>query len=62
MKTKTKEELIDELKQETSIGCVLYLKGHTGDFPEDNSGETNALTVFEDTRHIQCLFPVSVRQ
>lgn len=48
MKTKTKEELIDELKQETSIGCVLYLKGHTGDFPEDNSGETNALTVFND--------------
>jgi len=46
---KTKEELIDELRQETSLGCTLYLRGHKGDFPEDDFGETNALTVFEDT-------------
>lgn len=46
---KTKEELIDELKQETSIGCTLYLAGLKGDFPEDDFGDTNFLTVFEDT-------------
>lgn len=49
MKKMTKEELIDELKRETSIGCTLYLRGNKGDFPEDDFGETKALTVFEDT-------------
>ena len=46
---KTKEELIDELKHETFIGCTLYLRGVVGDFPEDEYGETNELVVFEDT-------------
>lgn len=46
---KTKEELIDELKHETSIGCTLYLRGSDGDFPEDESGATDAMIVFDDT-------------
>ena len=46
---KTKEELIDELKHETSIGCTLYLRGSDGDFPEEEYGATDAMIVFEDT-------------
>ena len=46
---KTKKELIAELKHETSIGCTLYLRGGEGDFPENEYGTTDSLTVFEDT-------------
>lgn len=45
----TKQELIDELRQENMIGCTLYLKGEEGDFPPDYFGETHFLVVFEDT-------------
>ena len=48
---KTKEELIDELKHETMIGCTLYLSGDKGDFPvpEDDYGNKSSMIVFEDT-------------
>lgn len=46
---RTKQELIDELRQENMIGCTLYLKGEEGDFPPDYFGETRFLVVFEDT-------------